>query len=332
LLDAANEHKNYQQTNFDINNTANHSRNSLPDITTPKEEKQERNYSSLSRPNQVKRSHSNENILNEAPPLPPKKQIQLPAKDLVDGSGNFLFDEDEVDERQSFLKPQSPDKNSSIGSVSSMLNDLSFDLKASINERSAERKLSTSSPIQRNSNESFASQSSILRIKHQQNISHIAFQQDFGTFENLSMQSFKSEESSSSSRVTVGEVAPPPLPVGCINSSSSSINGTNGHSQLQVKTKRWEHHKSMYDNVEMMTESNSAMIVTTSSSSSSLASSVAVSSTTANMLDFGETFLMKKHRTICIDTRKPDDAEKKPPLPPKQKKHSKFLFPFRTTS
>jgi hypothetical protein len=190
-----------------------HSRNSLPDITTPKEEKQERNYSSLSRPNQVKRSQSNENILNEAPPLPPKKIIQ-PQKDLVDCSSNFFQendDEEEEEDDEAFLKPlemhRSPDKNSSIGSISSILNDLNFDLKPSINSE----KLSTSSPIQRNSNESFASQSSILRIKHQQNISQIAFQQDaFGTLENHSMRTFKSEEIKVSTNFS--EI-PPPLPV-----------------------------------------------------------------------------------------------------------------------
>jgi hypothetical protein len=78
-----------------------------------------------------------------------------------------------------------------------------------------------------------------------------------------------------------------------------------------------------------MTDNSSVMIATTSSSSSSLASSIAVSSA-STIHDFGETTLMKKHRTICIDTRKTDDADKKPPLPPKQKKHSKYrtLLPF----
>ncbi|KAG5675645.1 hypothetical protein PVAND_005533 [Polypedilum vanderplanki] len=295
LLDAVNEQKNHQPTNFDIN-VGTHSRNSLPDITTPKEEKQERNYSSLSRPNQVKRSHSNENILTEAPPLPPKK-IQTP-KEIVDSS-RFLFDE-HIDDRQNFLKPneinKSPDKNSSIGSISSILNDFSFDnlKQPSISSERNIEKLSSSSPLQRNSNESFASQSSILRIKHQHNISHFGFHQDFGTFENLSMTSFKSEEISS--RNSSNET-PPPLP---------------------AKTKRWEHHRSLNDTFEVT--DNSTMIVTTSSSSSSLASSIAVSNA-GNMMDFGESFLMKKHRTICIDTRKTDDAEKKPPLPPKQKKH-----------
>lgn len=209
MLDAVNEQKNYQQANFDVN-VGTHSRNSLPDITTPKEEKQERNYSSLSRPNQVKRSHSNEDILNEAPPLPPKK-IQ-PHKDVADNSSFLLADE--TDDCRSFLKPnemnKSPDKNSSIGSISSILNDLSFDLKSSsINERNIE-KLTSSSPIQRTSNESFTSQSSILRIKHQQNISHIAVQQDLGMFENVSLQSFTSEEKS-----TI--ITPPPLPVSFLN-------------------------------------------------------------------------------------------------------------------
>lgn len=104
-------------------------------------------------------------------------------------------------------------------------------------------------------------------------------------------------------------------------------------SHLKVKTKRLDHHKSMYDNIEGF-EMNSPMIITTttSSSSSSLASSIAMSNLSANLstLDFGEQKLnmsFKNKYHSCIEPRNLiSDTDVKPPLPPKQKKHSKLII------
>lgn len=231
LIDVANEQKNsdalksYQQTSNNNNNLGpTLSRNSLPDITTPKEEKQDRYYSSLSRPNQVKKSHSNENILNDdAPPLPPKK-LQL--RDFVDNSKCILADDDQ------FLKPsgesfKSPDKNSSTNSICSGFNDLSIDGNVSFNQKDID-KFSGSieefkSPKHRTSNESgfvsFTSQSNSSVFKHQQ-CSQIVLQKDFNLLENASLEAFTRDDVMMSEKHTWNQTKysstseiPPPLPV-----------------------------------------------------------------------------------------------------------------------
>lgn len=217
--------KSYQQPSFDGVDIAGQSqRNSLPDIT-PKEEKQQF-YSSLNRTHHVKKSQSNENILNEspppkpkrelssAPPLPPKRSILTTlttvTKDSVDNSFLNL-------DNENFLKPidKSPDKNSSTSSICSMLLE-SCALETKYNEESTiKSSYRTSSD---SGSMSINSQSNVIK-QHQRQIiinSTEHLDNDFN-----SEHSFREERESYSSsnslmsttKFNISSELPPPLPV-----------------------------------------------------------------------------------------------------------------------
>jgi hypothetical protein len=105
-----------------------------------------------------------------------------------------------------------------------------------------------------------------------------------------------------------------------------------------MKTRRSDHHKSVYDNVEC-TESNQSIVTTTvSSSNSSLASSSlnssalnVTSSNENNNFEFSEQLYpfnnLKQKYVSCIEPRNllmGNNPDEKPPLPPKKNKHSKY--------
>ncbi|XP_070501755.1 guanine nucleotide-releasing factor 2 isoform X2 [Chironomus tepperi] len=316
--------KNYQQPSFEVDIAGQSQRNSLPDIT-PKEEKQQF-YSSLNRTHHVKKSQSNENILespppkpsrqlSSAPPLPPKRSIfttlTTVTKDSVDNS--FLnLDNDQ------YLKPndKSPDKNSSTSSLCSMLLE-SCALETKYNEESTiKSSYRTSSD---SGSMSINSQTNVMK-QHQRQIiinSTEHLDNDFN-----SEHSFREERESYSSsnslmsttKFNISSELPPPLP---------------------MKTRRSDHHKSVYDNVDC-TESNQSIVTTTvSSSNSSLASSSlnssalnVMSSNENNNFDFIEQSYPNIHNKIkyisCIEPRNlliGNNSDEKPPLPPKKNKH-----------
>ncbi|KAL7052343.1 hypothetical protein ACKWTF_004846 [Chironomus riparius] len=316
--------KNYQQSSFDNVDIAGQSqRNSLPDIT-PKEEKQQF-YSSLNRSHLVKKSQSNENILespppkpsrqlSSAPPLPPKRSIlttltTVTTKDSVDNS--FLnLDND------NFLKPndKSPDKNSSTSSLCSMLLE-SCALETKYNEESTiKSSYRTSSD---SGSMSINSQSNMIKQHQRQIIINSTEHLDNDLNSEHSFREERESYSSSNSlmsttKFNISSELPPPLP---------------------MKTRRSDHHKSVYDNVDC-TESNQSIVTTTvSSSNSSLASSSlnssalnVTSSNENNNFDFEQLypFNNKIKYISCIEPRNllmGNNSDEKPPLPPKKNKH-----------
>ena len=215
--------KNYQQPDI----AGQSQRNSLPDIT-PKEEKQQF-YSSLNRTHHVKKSQSNENILespppkpsrqlSSAPPLPPKRSILTTlttvTKDSVDNS--FLnLDND------NFLKPidKSPDKNSSTSSLCSMLLE-SCAVETRYNEESTiKSSYRTSSD---SGSMSINSQSNVIK-EHQRKIvinnSSEHLENDFNSSEHSFREERESYSSSnslmSSTKFNISSELPPSLPVNC---------------------------------------------------------------------------------------------------------------------
>jgi len=218
--------KNYQQSSFDVDIAGQSQRNSLPDIT-PKEEKPQF-YSSLNRTHHVKKSQSNENILespppkpsrqlNSAPPLPPKRSILTTlttttvTKDSVDNNSFLNLNNDR------FLKPndKSPDKNSSTSSLCSMLLE-SCALETKYNEESTiKSSYRTSSD---SGSMSINSQSNVIK-QHQRQIIINSMEHLDNDFN--SEHSFREERESyssnnslmSSTKFNISSELPPPLPV-----------------------------------------------------------------------------------------------------------------------
>lgn len=317
-------------------------RNSLPDITTPKEENGQFSTSSL----QVRTSHSIEDMLHDErdgasrpPPKPSRLNVPTPPtippkkpRDSVD-SNPFVFNA----MKSSLERSKSPDMNSSIGSMGSMFNNSSNendfntldieDVKLDINHSSSSMKTShmveskclLSFDQNRTSNESgFGSITSQIFKHHQTQ----------AIFEHSKLMSSSHSQDDVQSIIIPStqytfsndEETPPPLPI-----------------KTKTKSRKYESQRSLYDNVES-NESNSnshlSVVTTSSSSNSSLASSSTITSfSTAFSLDFNNKSSMKSKTISCFEPRNlmaddslwiGDNGEDKPPLPPKKNKHSKF--------
>lgn len=328
-------------------------RNSLPDITTTPKEENGKFFPSSS---QVRGSHSSENILsdsidgNPTPPPKPSRHLNVPIPPSIPPKKQNMQTRDSVDSGNVFAyRSKSPDMNSSIGSMGSMLNNLSIDndfnqlgisedkldfvnVKNSIT--SVENKFTSSSSFEhRTSNESgfvsISSQSNIIKQHQQQMIVTTQDHDDVQKISNLDQQpivissplqerEFKYTFNSSDA------TSPPPLPV-------------------KTRSKKFESQRSLYDNVDPSeNNSNTSMltIVTTSSSNSSLTSSSTITSF-SNAFSHENSFEFNHHSSSvknkyfsCIEPRNlmhdgiiigGDDGDK-PPLPPKKNKHSEYLF------
>jgi hypothetical protein len=347
-------------------------RNSLPDITaTPKEENGQF-FSPSSHHHQVRASHSIENILHtdhdeddlEPPPKPSRQLLPVPpsippkkSRDSVDNSNVFAFST----RNMSLDRSKSPDMNSSIGSMGSMLNNLSIDNDFhqldnddnrhdfSSNVKVVENKFSASSSSveqHRTSNESgfvsITSQSNIFKHQQQQQmiVEHSSIMSSSLSHENVQkisnldhhhhhqqqqsiiISSPPQERDLKYTFDTEEILSPPPLPI-------------------KTKSRKYESQRSLYDNVEA-NESNSLLtIVTTSSSNSSLTSSSTITSF-SNAFSHDNNFEMhsksvKNKYFSCIEPRElmgdplmlgDGNDEDKPPLPPKKNKHSELNYFF----
>jgi hypothetical protein len=336
-------------------------RNSLPDITTTPKNENGKFFPSSS---QVRGSHSSENILSDdidgdpTPPPKPSRHLNVPIPPTIPPKKQNTQTRDSFDSSSAFgNRSKSPDMNSSIGSMGSMLNNLSIDndfnhlgmedikldfinVKNSIT--SVENKFSSSSSFEhRTSNESgfvsISSQSNIIKQHQQQMIvttqehsspimSISQSHDDVQKISNLDQQPIviSSPLQEREFKYTFNSddpTSPPPLPV-------------------KTRSKKFESQRSLYDNVDP-TENNSnnslLTIVTTSSSNSSLASSSTITSfsNVSHLLSHDNSFEFHQHSSSvknkyfsCIEPRNLDeimlgsDDGDKPPLPPKKNKHS----------
>lgn len=326
-------------------------RNSLPDITTTPKDENGKFFPSSS---QVRASQSSENILSDGidgeltpppkpsrhlnVPLPPSIPPKKPTRDSLDSGNAFGY------------RSKSPDMNSSIGSMGSMLNNLSIDndftqlgiedVKLDFvnvkNSITSFEKSSSSTFEHRTSNESgigsITSQSNIFKQQHQQTIVTTQEHTSFGMSSSLSH-----DDVQKISNLDQQPIVTSPLQNRELNYTFNTDDVTSPP-PLPVKTrpKKFESQRSLYDNVEASeTNSNSLLtVVTTSSSNSSLASSSTVTSFTnagfshENSFEFHQNSLKNKYFS-CIEPRSlimhdgSDSGEDKPPLPPKKNKHSK---------
>lgn len=330
-------------------------RNSLPDITTTPKEENGKFFPSSS---QVRGSHSSENILSDndsKPPPKPSRHLNVPRPPIIPPKKQNTQTRDSIDSGNAFaFRSKSPDMNSSIGSMGSMLNNLSMDNDdidqldfINVNKNSitsVENKfLSSSSFEHRTSNESgfvsISSQSNI--IKHQVQNTFATTHEHSSPIMNISqshddvqkisdldqqpkvisspLQERELKYSFNNDEVT----SPPPLPV-------------------KTRSKKFESQRSLYDNVDPSENNNNSSlltIVTTSSSNSSLASSSTITSFSNAFAHHDNSFefhpyssAVKNKYMSCIEPRNlmhdeiifgggENDGDK-PPLPPKKNKHS----------
>lgn len=338
-------------------------RNSLPDITTTPRDENGKFFPSSS---QVRASHSSENILSddidgelEEPPPKPSRHLNVPIPPSIPPKKpNTQSTRDSLDSCSNAytIRSKSPDMNSSIGSMGSMLNNLSMDndfnhldiedvkldfvnVKNSVT--SVENKFSSSSSFEhRTSNESgfvsITSQSNIFKKHQEQTIvttqehstpimSSSQSQDDVQKISNLDQQpivisSPLQEREFKYTFNSEDAELPPPLPI-------------------KTRSKKTESQRSLYDNVEASDPNNSLLtVVTTSSSNSSLASSSTITSF-SNNFSHDNSFEFHQHSSAvknkyfsCIEPRNlmhdgsmlgADSGQDKPPLPPKKNKHSK---------
>lgn len=340
-------------------------RNSLPDITTTPKDENGKFFPSSS---QVRASQSSENILSDGidgdnpPPTKPPRHLNVPLPPSIPPKKPNTQTRDSVDSSHAYAyRSKSPDMNSSIGSMGSMLNNLSIDndfnnlgiedgkldfinVKNSIS--SVENKFSSSSSFEhRTSNESgfvsITSQSNIFKQQHQQMfvttqehsspiMSISQSHDDVQKISNLDQQpivisSPLQEREFKYNFISDDTTSPPPLPV-------------------KTRSKKFESQRSLYDNVEGSESNNNnnsslLTIVTTSSSNSSLASSSTITSF-SNAFSHDNSFEFHKHSSSvknkyysCIEPRNlmhdeillgGESGEDKPPLPPKKNKHSEY--------
>jgi hypothetical protein len=352
-------------------------RNSLPDITTTPKDENGQFYASGH--HQVRTSHSIENILHTdhdddvdsiAPPPKPSRLLSVPTppsippkkpRDSVDNSNVFAFST----RNMSLERSKSPDMNSSIGSMGSMLNNLSIDndfhqfdnddvkhdFSSNCNVKVVENKFSSSSSSveqHRTSNESgfvsITSQSNIFKQQQQQQqqqmiVEHSSIMNNSQSHENVQKISNLDHHQQQQSIIISSplqerdfkytfdteEVLSPP-PL-----------------PIKTKSKKYESQRSLYDNVEASENNSLLTIVTTSSSNSSLTSSSTITSF-SNAFSHDNNFEMhsksvKNKYFSCIEPRElmqdplllgnvGSGDDDKPPLPPKKNKHSKLISYF----
>lgn len=352
-------------------------RNSLPDITTTPKDENGQFYAGSSH-HQVRTSHSIENILhtdhdddediNDLAPPPPKpsRLLSVPTppsippkkpRDSVDNSNVFAFST----RNMSLERSKSPDMNSSIGSMGSMLNNLSIDndfhqfdnddakhdFSSNCNVKVVENKFSTSSSSveqHRTSNESgfvsITSQSNIFKQQQQQQmiVEHSSIMSSSQSHENVQKISNLDHHQHQQQQQSI--IISSPLQERDFNYTFHTDEVLSPPPlPIKTKPKKYESQRSLYDNVEA-SESNSLLtIVTTSSSNSSLTSSSTITSFT-NAFTHDNNFEMhsksvKNKYFSCIEPRElmqdplllgdiGSGDDDKPPLPPKKNKHSKL--------